>query len=163
MSATRDHYHLAGDAYNPAQINFYLQRLSDRIEKLEGLRGQAQVDDKLIVAAGVRASNSRIVRSDYTVGLNDCLIGVDTVSTITITLSEEANVDGNLIVIYDYARNANVNNVTITTERNTTIDLLFQNLIMSGKGASIIMANNGEGWRSVAVQSFQALPGFTYS
>ena len=51
MSKTRENYQLsANNIYElVAQLNFILQRISDRLDKIEGLRGESEVEQVLKV------------------------------------------------------------------------------------------------------------------
>ena len=51
MSKTRENYQLsASNVYElVAQLNFILQRISDRLDKIEGLRGESEVEQVLKV------------------------------------------------------------------------------------------------------------------
>ena len=51
MSKTRENYQLSANSVYElvAQINFILQRISDRLDKIEGLRGESEVEQVLKV------------------------------------------------------------------------------------------------------------------
>ena len=51
MSKTRENYQLSANSVYElvAQLNFILQRISDRLDKIEGLRGESEVEQVLKV------------------------------------------------------------------------------------------------------------------
>jgi len=78
MSRTRDNYQIVGNSLDEIKLdlNFKLQRLADRIDKIEGIRGTASIESTLdmnantITDVGAGSSSGDAARVGDLTGIN---------------------------------------------------------------------------------------------
>ena len=100
MSKTKDSVQVAGNDLGSVvrAVNFAFQRITDRIDKIEGIRGEASIESNLdmnenkITDIGGGSSDSDAVRRDELLGTVPTLAGLVVIGDI-----EVKDADGNVI------------------------------------------------------------------
>ena len=115
MAKTRDNYQLTGRTVDELvrNLNFLLQRLSDRIDKIEGIRGSASIESDLDmnsnrvveVAAAVLDSDALTKEQADLTGTTPTFSSLATSTTMAVgtslTVGTDATVSGNVYVYGD--------------------------------------------------------------
>ena len=115
MAKTRDNYQLTGRTVDELvrNLNFLLQRLSDRIDKIEGIRGSASIESDLDmnsnrvveVAAAVLDSDTLTKEQADLTGTTPTFSSLATSTTMAVgtslTVGTNATVSGNVYVYGD--------------------------------------------------------------
>ena len=110
QNKTRGFYQLLSDQNIVNDVNMILQQVSDRLDKIEGIRGTAEIESDLNVAGSANISGNASVAGDTSLtgdlSINGDITSSGTVTSVTIivnqsTVTGDQDVTGNQVISGD--------------------------------------------------------------